>query len=182
MTKREALNGKPYAGNPHVRSVEEKDASTTPRRGSLLYVIGVLLVFAANASFAETWYLSKNSSGKGKGWQGDDAGGYWSDSAGNPGSGQLVSSDTYWHKDGLQLRGQNDFAGGDLYVGDINDPNYNTRLCMDGHVQNDGNKLMLSVGYAYKNPATQASGVYNMKSPTIASPKDRPFGFFFEAE
>ena len=74
MTKREALNGKPYAGNPHVRSVEEKDASTTPRRGSLLYVIGVLLVFAANASFAETWYLSKNSSGKGKGWQGDDAG------------------------------------------------------------------------------------------------------------
>ena len=173
VTTKKALDG-----SSHVRSVEEKDASTTPRRGSLLYVIGVLLVFAANASFAETWYLSKSSSCTGKGWQGDDAGGYWSDSAGNPGSGQLVSSDTYWHKDGLQLRGQNDFAGGDLYVGDINDPNYNTRLCMDGHVQNDGNKLMLSVGYAYKNPATQASGVYNMKSPTIASPKDRPFGFF----
>ena len=173
VTTKKALDG-----SSHVRSVEEKDASTTPRRGSLLYVIGVLLVFAANASFAETWYLSKSSSGKGKGWQGDDAGGYWSDSAGNPGSGQLVSSDTYWHKDGLQLRAQNDFAGGDLYVGDINDPNYNTRLSMDGHVKNDGNKLMLSVGYAYKNPATQGSGVYNMASPTIASPKDRPFGFF----
>ena len=122
---------------------------------------GVLVCSAVMPLCGETWYLSKNSSGKGKGWQGDDAGGYWSDSAGNPGSGQLVSSDTYWHKDGLLLRGQNDFAGGDLYVGDINDPNYNTRLCMDGHVRNDGNKLMLSVGYAYKNPASQSSGVYN---------------------
>ena len=184
MSKREAINGKPYAGNPHVRFDEGEAASTaTSRRGSLLYrknkimIIGISL-FAVTPLFAEIWHLSKNSSGKGKGWQGDDAGGYWSDSAGNPGSGQLVSSDTYWHKDGLQLRAQNDFAGGDLYVGDTNAPNYTTRLCMDGHVQNDGNKLMLSVGYAYKNPATQSSGVYNMKSPTIASPKDRPFGFF----
>ena len=38
MTKREALNGKPYAGNPHVRFDEGEAASTaTSRRGSLLY-------------------------------------------------------------------------------------------------------------------------------------------------
>ena len=39
MTKREALNGKPYAGNPHVRFDEGEAASTaTSRRGSLLYI------------------------------------------------------------------------------------------------------------------------------------------------
>ena len=38
MTKREVLNGKPYAGNPHVRFDEGEVASTaTSRRGSLLY-------------------------------------------------------------------------------------------------------------------------------------------------
>ena len=38
MTKRESLNGKPYAGNPHVRFDEGEVASVaTPRRGSLLY-------------------------------------------------------------------------------------------------------------------------------------------------
>ncbi|MBR3925017.1 MAG: hypothetical protein IKJ45_18005, partial [Kiritimatiellae bacterium] len=37
MTKREVLNGKPYAGNPHVRFDEGEVASATPRRGSLLY-------------------------------------------------------------------------------------------------------------------------------------------------
>ena len=38
MTKREALNGKPYAGNPHVRFDEGENASaTTSRCGSLLY-------------------------------------------------------------------------------------------------------------------------------------------------
>ena len=41
MTKREALNGKPYAGNPHVRFDEGEAASTaTSRRGSLLYNTG----------------------------------------------------------------------------------------------------------------------------------------------
>ena len=35
MTKREAFNGKPYAGNPHVRFDEVEAASTTPRHGSL---------------------------------------------------------------------------------------------------------------------------------------------------
>ena len=34
MTKRESLNGKPYAGNPHVRFDEGEAASTaTPRLG-----------------------------------------------------------------------------------------------------------------------------------------------------
>ena len=38
MTKREALKGKPFAGNPHARFDEGEVASTaTPRRGSLLY-------------------------------------------------------------------------------------------------------------------------------------------------
>ena len=37
VTKREALHGKPYAGNPHVRFDEGEAASTaTSRRGSLL--------------------------------------------------------------------------------------------------------------------------------------------------
>ena len=43
MTKREALNGKPYAGNPHVRFDEGEAASTaTSRRGSLLYKLVVV--------------------------------------------------------------------------------------------------------------------------------------------
>ena len=38
MTKREALKGKPFAGNPHVRFDEGEVApAATPRRGSLLY-------------------------------------------------------------------------------------------------------------------------------------------------
>ena len=38
MTTGKALNGKPYAGNPHVRFDEgEVSSAATPRRGSLLY-------------------------------------------------------------------------------------------------------------------------------------------------
>ena len=38
MTTGKALNGKPYAGNPHVRVDEGEVAlAATPRRGSLLY-------------------------------------------------------------------------------------------------------------------------------------------------
>lgn len=33
-----ALDGKPYAGNPHVRIDEGDGASAKPRRSSLLYV------------------------------------------------------------------------------------------------------------------------------------------------
>ena len=39
MTKREAINGKPYAGNPHVRFDEREVVSATPWHGSLLYKI-----------------------------------------------------------------------------------------------------------------------------------------------
>ena len=38
MATGKALDGKPYAGNPHVRFDEGEVApATTPRRGSLLY-------------------------------------------------------------------------------------------------------------------------------------------------
>ena len=38
MAKGKALDGKPYAGNPHVRFDEGEVApAATPRRGSLLY-------------------------------------------------------------------------------------------------------------------------------------------------
>ena len=48
MTTGKALNGKPYAGNPHVRFDEGEVASAaTPRRGSLLYKRKVLVVFGA---------------------------------------------------------------------------------------------------------------------------------------
>ena len=44
MTKREALNGKPYAGNPHVRFDKGENASVaTSRRGSLLYKMRYIL-------------------------------------------------------------------------------------------------------------------------------------------
>ena len=40
MTTGKALNGKPYAGNPHVRFDEGEVApAATPRRGSLLYIV-----------------------------------------------------------------------------------------------------------------------------------------------
>ena len=42
MATGNALNGKPYAGNPHVRFDEGDVASAaTPRRGSLLYKSGL---------------------------------------------------------------------------------------------------------------------------------------------
>ena len=221
------MQGKPYAGNPHVRFDEGDAASTaTSRRGSLLYTKtdatkgksyaenpymrfdegkclvggnarrGVLLnnggilrkfhlltiasLLTVLAAHAETWYLSKNSSTKDKGWSGDDAGGFWKDSANNPGSGSLNPKDTYWHKDGLLLRGRYNFEGGDLYIGDTNAPNYTTRLCMDAGVSNDGDKLVLAVGYAYKNGSSTSQ--YAIKSPIIESPKNKPFGFYLTAD
>ena len=63
MTTGKALNGKPYAGNPHVRFDEGEVASAaTPRRGALLYKtiqfkkakrsLIAALAFAATAAFA----------------------------------------------------------------------------------------------------------------------------------
>ena len=65
MATGKALNGKPYAGNPHVRFDEGEVASAaTPRRGSLLYKIvrsfqraftlGVCAAAAFSPSFADT--------------------------------------------------------------------------------------------------------------------------------
>ena len=55
MTTGKALNGKPYAGNPHVRFDEGEVASAaTPRRGSLLYIraaIAAICVAAALPSY-----------------------------------------------------------------------------------------------------------------------------------
>ena len=51
MATGKALNGKPYAGNPHVRFDEGEVASAaTPRRGSLLYNKTFLCAAAAMAS------------------------------------------------------------------------------------------------------------------------------------
>ena len=48
MATGKALNGKPYAGNPHVRFDEGEVASAaTPRRGSLLYNLKTVLALAA---------------------------------------------------------------------------------------------------------------------------------------
>ena len=48
MTKREVLNGKPYAGNPHAWFDEGKVAlAATPRRGSLLYNKLSIIVLSA---------------------------------------------------------------------------------------------------------------------------------------
>ena len=52
MTTGKALNGKPYAGNPHVRFAEGEVASAAmPRRGSLLYKMHALS-FVSVVSFA----------------------------------------------------------------------------------------------------------------------------------
>ena len=66
MATGKALNGKPYAGNPHVRFDEGEVASAaTPRRGSLLYkkmqlaIVGmVLLPMAAAAKTVAYWPLA----------------------------------------------------------------------------------------------------------------------------
>ncbi len=72
VTKREALNGKPYAGNPHVRFDEGEAASTAmSRRGSLLYeskyhrmrfYSGFLFIILA-ISIVDSVYASKCNDG-----------------------------------------------------------------------------------------------------------------------
>ena len=53
MTTGKALNGKPYAGNPHVRFDEGEVASAaTPRRESLLYKRGIMFAAIAAAIVA----------------------------------------------------------------------------------------------------------------------------------
>ena len=50
VAKIEAINGKPYAGNPHVRFDEGEAASAAPRRGSLLYKGKQMSMIAAAAA------------------------------------------------------------------------------------------------------------------------------------
>ena len=63
MATGKALDGKPYAGNPHVRFDEGEVApATTPRRGSLLYDIVI------HVKIPGTWYeglrgLAEDSAG-----------------------------------------------------------------------------------------------------------------------
>ena len=53
MTTGKALNGKPYAGNPHVRFDEGEVASAaTPRRGSLLYKSFARITLVSSLAFA----------------------------------------------------------------------------------------------------------------------------------
>ena len=137
--------------------------------------VALLVALAATVAHAETWYLFKSSSGKGKGWSGDDAGPYWKNAEGVVASGALNSTDTYWNKDGCQLRAVNAFAGGDLWIGDLENPNYSTRLAMDGNVYNPNGFLKLAVGYTYHT--TASASTYSMTSPIVLSPKDKPFGF-----
>ena len=64
MTTGKALNGKPYAGNPHVRFDEGEVASAaTPRRGSLLYNVNKLITFAAVAASAAVYADTYTDSG-----------------------------------------------------------------------------------------------------------------------
>ena len=63
MTTGKALNGKPYAGNPHVRFDEGEVApAATPRRGSLLYkaivqriALAVAIFVTGASAFAADW-------------------------------------------------------------------------------------------------------------------------------
>ena len=53
MAKGKALDGKPYAGNPHVRFDEGEVApAATPRRGSLLYNKSILTIATAGAALS----------------------------------------------------------------------------------------------------------------------------------
>ena len=62
MTTGKALNGKPYAGNPHARFEEGASAPETPRRNALLHnmkkliAAAVIAVTCASPSFAEKPY------------------------------------------------------------------------------------------------------------------------------
>ena len=59
VAKREAINGKPYAGNPHVRFDEENAVAATPQRVFLLHasvrvLAAALCAVSAGASIADT--------------------------------------------------------------------------------------------------------------------------------
>ncbi len=62
MTTGKALNGKPYAGNPHVRFDEGEVASAAmPRRGSLLYKTKMIVVAALAATSVQAEFKINRS-------------------------------------------------------------------------------------------------------------------------
>ena len=64
MATGKALDGKPYAGNPHVRFDEGEVApAATPRRGSLLYSKVKAATAALTAAFAATPLAAANGGG-----------------------------------------------------------------------------------------------------------------------
>ena len=72
------------------------------------------------------------------------------------------------------LRGDGNFEGGDLWIGDLENPNYATRLSMDGNISHPNGNLYLASGYAYKN--TGSTSTFSINTPTVVSPKEKPFG------
>ena len=91
MTTGKALDGKPYAGNPHVRFDEVEVASAaTPRRGSLLYKTKTILAAMMAASFALgsladaktlTWNGASGASWEGANWLDGETPSEWVDGA-----------------------------------------------------------------------------------------------------
>ena len=72
VTKKDALNEKPYAGNPHVRSDEGKNASVaTSRRGSLLYrrFLAIAVCVSSMGLYSETIVYSTSTIERLKGGQ-----------------------------------------------------------------------------------------------------------------
>ena len=68
MATGKALNGKPYAGNPHVRFDEGEVApAATPRRGSLLYKQFLIFgaVFLSLKCLSDTYKIVQTSGGGG---------------------------------------------------------------------------------------------------------------------
>ncbi|MBP3406856.1 MAG: hypothetical protein J6N18_12200, partial [Kiritimatiellae bacterium] len=91
MTTGKALDGKSYAGNPHVRFDEVEVASAaTPRRGSLLYKTKTILAAMMAASFALgsladaktlTWNGASGASWEGANWLDGETPSEWVDGA-----------------------------------------------------------------------------------------------------
>jgi len=155
----------------HMNHTEEMMKSLNFK---VLMTVGVLLFVAAGAH-AGSWYL-KRSYAEDHAWHGENAGECWKDSPlnGVSGSGPLDSNDTYYVKGSLTLGAMHNFDGGDLWIGDLDASNYSLSvLRINAHTTHYNGFLKLASGYVLK----MGSADLNLASPTIVSPKERPFGF-----